>query len=112
MGPIMSNDRTTDEAEEDLDETIEETFPASDAPANTVVTGVRIAAPVPDVIDNREASRFEATVDGHTGLLYYERKPHSLVLVHTEVPAAIRGRHVADALAKAAIDRAHAEGLQ
>jgi hypothetical protein len=30
--------------EENLDETIEETFPASDAPANTPQTGVRIGA--------------------------------------------------------------------
>ena len=111
---MTNNDRTTRRTEEDLDETIEETFPASDAPANTVVTGIRLAATAvePDVIDNRGAGRFETTVDGQTAVLYYNRTPHSLVLVHTEVPPALRGRHLADALAKAAIDRAHAEGLQ
>jgi predicted GNAT family acetyltransferase len=34
------------------------------------------------------------------------------VLVHTEVPPSLRGHHLAAALAKAAIDAAHAERLQ
>jgi predicted GNAT family acetyltransferase len=66
----------------------------------------------PSVTDNRTASQFELTVDGHTGVLVYKRRPESLVLVHTEVPPPIRGRHFGDALVKAAIDAAHAEGLQ
>jgi predicted GNAT family acetyltransferase len=66
----------------------------------------------PSITDNRRASRFELTVDGHTGVLVYKRTPESLVLVHTEVPPPIRGRHFGDALVKAAIDAAHAEGLQ
>ena len=97
-----------------LDETLEETFPASDAPANTVETGTRVG-PVPlssSVTDNREASQFELVVDGQTAVLTYERTPTSLVLVHTEVPPSLRGRHLADAVAKAAIDAAHAERLQ
>ena len=32
----------TDEVADDLDETIEQTFPASDAPGNTPETGIRI----------------------------------------------------------------------
>lgn len=97
-----------------LDETLEESFPASDAPANTVETGTR-AGPVPPALaitDNREASRFELVVDGQTAVLAYERTPTSLVLVHTEVPPSLRGHHLANALAKAAIDAAHAERLQ
>jgi predicted GNAT family acetyltransferase len=98
----------------ELDETLEETFSASDAPANTVETGIRVgpAPPWPAVTDNREASQFEIVVDGQTAVLTYERTPTSLVLVHTEVPPPFRGRHLADALAKAAIDAAHAEKLQ
>lgn len=97
----------------ELDETLEETFPASDAPANTVETGTSIRPlPLsPAVTDNREASQFELVVDGQTAVLTYERTPKSLVLVHTEVPPLLRGRHLADALAKAAIDAGHAEGL-
>ena len=67
---------------------------------------------LPVVVDNREASQFETVVDGQTALLAYERTPASLVLVHTEVPPSLRGRHLADALARAALDAAHAEGLQ
>jgi predicted GNAT family acetyltransferase len=51
-------------------------------------------------------------VDGRTAFLAYERTPTSLVLVHTEVPPALQGRHLGDVLAKAAIDAAHVEGLQ
>jgi predicted GNAT family acetyltransferase len=64
------------------------------------------------VIDNAQAQRFEMTVDGETAVLEYQRTPRSIVLVHTEVPPALRGRHLADDLAKAAIDQAHAEKLQ
>ena len=96
-----------------LEETLEQTFPASDAPGNTVGTGAHISpvVPGPSVVDNREASRFELVVDGEVAVLTYTRTPTSLVLLHTEVPPALRGRHLADALAKAAIDAAHAEGL-
>ena len=97
-----------------LDETLEETFPASDAPANTVETGTRVgvAAESNVVTDNTEARRFELVVDGQTAVLAYERTPTSFVLVHTEVPPPLRGRHVADRLAKAAIEAAHAAGLR
>jgi predicted GNAT family acetyltransferase len=103
---VSSDDR-------DLDETIEETFPASDPPANTPETGVRVgAAPMAaDVIDNRDANRFELTVDGQTAVLEYERTASSLVLVHTEVPPPLRGRHLGEALAEAAINRGRAAGL-
>ena len=77
-------------------------------------TGIPVgpAPPLPAVTDNREASQFEIGVEGQTAVLTYERTPTSLVLVHTEVPPPLRGRHLADALAKAAIDAAHAERLQ
>src|SRR5262245_27273293 len=64
------------------------------------------------VVDNADANQFELTVDGHTAFLVYERTQKSLVLVHTEVPPALRGRQIGDALAKAAIEAAHHDGLQ
>ena len=73
---------------------------------------VKLDEAVPSVSDNRDASRFELTVEGHTGVLVYKRTPASLVLVHTEVPPAIRGRHFGEALVKGAIDAAHAQGLR
>jgi len=41
------DDRVSDE-ESQLDETLEETFPASDAPANTVETGIHVDTPAAD----------------------------------------------------------------
>jgi predicted GNAT family acetyltransferase len=64
------------------------------------------------VTDNPQASRLELTVDGETAVLNYERTPKSLVLVHTEVPPALRGRHLGDRLVESAIERARAEGLR
>jgi len=112
----MADERTADDF--DLDETLEETFPASDAPANTVETGTRVGGGVPGeapgavVIDNRQAHRFELTVDGQTAVLTYERQAGSLALIHTEVPPGLRGHHLADRLAQAALDAAHADRLQ
>jgi predicted GNAT family acetyltransferase len=63
------------------------------------------------VTDNREARRFEVAIEGHVAFLQYERKGTAMVLVHTEVPDALRGRGLADALAKTALASAHAEGL-
>ena len=108
----MPTDKTNDHVEQLLDETLEQTFPASDAPANTIETGIRIGAPMmPDVTDNRDASRFKLEVDGHVAFLRYHRTATSLTLVHTEVPEPLRGRHLGDRLAKAGIEAARAEGL-
>jgi predicted GNAT family acetyltransferase len=98
--------------ERDLDQALEETFPASDPPANTVTTGIRIASTpaVLTVTDNLQARRFELTVDGQTAFLTYERARGALRLLHTEVPPSLRGRRLGDALVKGALDNARAEG--
>jgi|SRR6516225_12049073 predicted GNAT family acetyltransferase len=104
-----SDDRT-------LDETLEETFPASDAPANTVETGIHAGAPpepdAPVARDNPQAHRFELTVEGQTAFLAYERKDGALALVHTEVPTGLRGRHLGERLVDAAVAAAHEEHLR
>ena len=64
------------------------------------------------VIDNRERSRYELTIDGQTAHLDYDRKPDTIIFVHTEVPPSLRGHHLGDALARRAIDDAHAAGLK
>jgi uncharacterized protein len=102
--------------EEKLDETIEESFPASDPPANTVETGIRTPE-LPDlspgqVSDNTALNRFEVTVDGETAFLIYRRDHGTLTLVHTEVAPDLRGQHLGGALVEAALDAAHAEGLR
>lgn len=103
-------------ADREIDEALEETFPASDAPANTVETGIRtgdssLSGPVP-VLDNPGRHRFELTVDGHTAFLAYERTRDALMLVHTEVPEPLRGRHIGDALVNAALDAGRSDGLR
>ena len=88
-----------------LDHTIEQTFPASDPPANTVVTGVRVGPSAEFVVrDNPEQSRLETEIAGQIATLRYERHPH--------VPAGLRGRGVANALAKWAIETAERDGLR
>jgi len=97
-----------------VDEALEQTFPASDALAYTVETGIRIAIPsateIGDVTDNTAQSRFELNVDGHVAYLEYERTPNTLTLLHTEVPPEIRGRHIADRVVEAALAIGRSEG--
>jgi uncharacterized protein len=96
-----------------LDHTIEQTFPASDPPANTIITGVRVGPSAEFVVrDNPEQSRLETEVAGQLATLRYERHPHAVVLVQIDVPAALRGRGVAIALARWAIETAERDGLR
>jgi len=103
-------------ADSKLDEALEETFPASDPPANTVETGIRIGGvpetAVPSVTDNGTRSRFEISVNGETAFLTYERTDGALTLIHTEVPPAFRGRHLGNTLVEAALQSAHSAGLR
>jgi len=101
--------------EEKLDEGLDETFPASDPPANTVETGIRTGEPSgfePEVSDNPSLSRFELVVDGHTAFLTYERTANSMTLVHTEVPRALRGRHLGETLVESALAFGRRAGLR
>jgi predicted GNAT family acetyltransferase len=99
-----------------LDETLEETFPASDAPANTVETGIvthDLPSPLPGtVVDNAARARFEITAEGGTAFLLYKREPGSVTLIHTEVPQDLRGRHLGTVLVEHALDIARREGLR
>ena len=109
------NDKPRSQSDDLLDETIEESFPASDPPANTVETGIgigEVAASDEIVVDNRRASRFELVKNGQLAFLDYERKPDVMLFVHTEVPPSLRGHHVGDRLVKAGLDAARAERLR
>jgi predicted GNAT family acetyltransferase len=101
-------------SDRDLDETLQETFPASDAPANTVETGIGSAgSPSADQVhDNPAAHRFELTIDDKVAFLVYDRTPVALTLVHTEVPASLRGRHIGDMLVEAALNAGRSAGLR
>jgi len=65
-----------------------------------------------DVTRNDARHRFEATVEGHTGVLTYRESGDHVTLIHTEVPPELRGRGMADALARTALDDARRRGLR
>jgi len=103
----------TSSADSKLDEALQESFPASDPAANTVETGIRIGAlPAASVTDDRARHRFELALDGGTAFLLYERTDDALRLIHTEVPAHLRGHHVGETLVEAALQSARSSGLR
>jgi predicted GNAT family acetyltransferase len=63
------------------------------------------------VVDNTAAQRFETTVDGQLCVLEYRIDGNTLVLRHTEVPAALSGHGIAAALTKHALDSARERGM-
>jgi predicted GNAT family acetyltransferase len=64
------------------------------------------------VRDNPEANRFEAVVDGHTAVAMYETAPGVITFTHTRVPESLRGKGIANELAKAALAAARERGLR
>ncbi|MDP1820517.1 MAG: GNAT family N-acetyltransferase [Acidimicrobiales bacterium] len=63
------------------------------------------------VVDNTAEQRFELEAEGHRAELLYQLDGDQLVLVHTGVPDELEGRGLGGQLAKAAVERARAEGL-
>lgn len=64
-----------------------------------------------DVIHNPAASRFEAHVDGLLSVAEYSLQGGTMRMLHTGVPAALRGRGIAAALVREALAHAAAAGL-
>jgi uncharacterized protein len=56
------------------------------------------------------AKRFEAVVDGHACVAHYRLFGRTMMLTHTGVPAALRGRGIAAALVAAALGHARQRG--
>lgn len=64
------------------------------------------------VTHNEAAHRFEAEVEGRRATSEYTRAADRIVFTHTEVPEALEGRGVANALTRTALGYARAEGLK
>ena len=100
--------------DENVDETVEESFPASDAPSATGETGIRLD--VSDgrltVRDNPATKRFELPVDGQTAYMDYERSDDSIRLLHTEVPKSLRRRGIGERLVKDVLASAQTQRLR
>jgi predicted GNAT family acetyltransferase len=64
------------------------------------------------VVNNEQAHRFEATVDGYRALITYRCFPGKIVFDHAEVPPALEGKGLAAKLTRAALEFARAHGLR
>ena len=64
------------------------------------------------IVHNRKGNQFEATVAGQVAVAQYMLDRGTIYLTHTEVPADLRGRGIAQALARGAFAHARAEGLR
>lgn len=58
------------------------------------------------VLNNEEKLQFEVSLKGNLATLTYQFYKKDIALMHTEVPAALGGRGIATALAKAAFQYA------
>lgn len=64
------------------------------------------------VIDNPIKQRYELTLEGHTAVVDYLRKPGRLILTHTGVPSPLEGRGVGSRLVQGVLEDARAKGLR
>ncbi len=64
------------------------------------------------VADNSAERRYEALIDGTVaGCVFYDERPGSIVLIHTEVGAEWEGQGVGSRLAAGTLDDIRARGL-
>ena len=64
-----------------------------------------------EVHDNPQASRFEASLSGQTAVAMYETGSGVITFTHTRVPESLRGKGIANELAKVALAAARERGL-
>ena len=64
------------------------------------------------VTHNEAKGQFEIALGKESAVLQYHRTPHSITLIHTEVPEPWRGRGLGDQLIRAALDYAHFNQLK
>lgn len=67
---------------------------------------------MPDVTDNTARMRYEMNIDDQMAFVTYARDGGRITLLHTEVPAALSGRGIGSALARAVLDDIRHRGLR
>lgn len=65
-----------------------------------------------EIVNNVPDQQFRTKVAGGTAVIQYRLAPGRITFLHTEVPEAARGQHVADQLAHAALEFARDEALE
>jgi uncharacterized protein len=67
---------------------------------------------MPAVHDNTALQRFELDTGGQIAFATYRRAEGVITFMHTETPRALRGRGMASALIRGALEAARADGLK
>jgi predicted GNAT family acetyltransferase len=65
-----------------------------------------------EVVNNRDARRFETRVGNYFALIDYMQAGKNIVFSHTEVPTVFEGQGVASKMARTALDYAREQGLK
>lgn len=65
-----------------------------------------------EIVDNPARSRFEVAIGDEIAVVGYRLRGDTITFTHTEVPEALRGRGVGEALARAALDSARQRNLK
>jgi|HubBroStandDraft_6_1064221.scaffolds.fasta_scaffold1692559_1 predicted GNAT family acetyltransferase len=62
------------------------------------------------VTRNSSVNRFEVTIEGHLAKVDYRMSGNRMIITHTEVPDALRGKGIAEQLVAFAVKYARKEG--
>lgn len=62
------------------------------------------------VRDNKNKSRFELEIDNELAFANYRLTPSAVIITHTETPYSLRGRGIASALVKGALELIRSDG--
>jgi predicted GNAT family acetyltransferase len=65
-----------------------------------------------DVINNKDRSRFEVSLDGEFAFVDYRWHKKDLAIMHTEVPKAYEGKGIAATMVKHVLEYAKKEDLK
>jgi uncharacterized protein len=64
------------------------------------------------IVDNKDRQRFEVLIEGEYAYIDYRWHENELVLMHTFVPEALRGRGIADKLARHVLEDVKTKNLR